>query len=142
VPDLETIRENMGILPYNYKKIASKLEKTLQRWAKMFPKPRFVDFYFPQQKVLHLSATRKPKPRRKKKRPVKSQQKGYIGRKSWTNEEKRAIQEGIKIFGKGQWAVIKGHFNKELADRTSGQIKDCHRTLEKHGKILIIDHVW
>jgi hypothetical protein len=73
----------------------------------------------------------KPKPRRKKKGPVKSQQKCYIGQKPWTNEEKRAIQEGIQIFGKGQWAVIKNHFKKELADRTSGQIKDCHRTPAK-----------
>jgi hypothetical protein len=142
VQDFETIRENMGILPYDYNKIAAKLEKTLQRWAKMFPEPRFANFYFPQQKVLLpkllLSTTRKPKPRRKKKGPVKSQQKCYIGRRAWTNEEKRAIREGIKIFGKGQWSVIKNHFKEELADRTSSQIKDCHRTMKKHGKILII----
>jgi hypothetical protein len=142
VQDFETIRENMGTLPYNYSKIASKLEKTLQRWAKMFPEPRLADFYFPQQKVvlpkLHLSTTRKATPRRKKRL---SQLKCYTGRRSWTDEEKGAIREGIQIFGIGHWAVIKNHFKKELVDRTSGQIKDCYRTLEKHGKILIIDHV-
>jgi hypothetical protein len=142
VQDYESIRENMGILPYNYHKIASKLDKTLQRWAKMFPEPRLADLYLPKQKVLLpkllLSTTTKPKPRRKKKGPAKSQIKKYIGRRPWTDEEQRAVQKGIELFGKGQWAVIKDHFKEVLTDRTSMQIKDCHRTLEKHGKVLII----
>jgi hypothetical protein len=137
VQDFKTIRENMGILPYNYGKIACKLEKTLQRWAKLFPKPRFADIYLPRQEVLlpklHPSTTRKATPRRKKRL---SQRKCYSGRRFWTDEEKRAILEGIEIYGKSQWREIKNHFKKELADRTSCQIKDCHRTLVKHGKVL------
>jgi hypothetical protein len=50
VQEFEIIRENMGILPYNYTKIASKLDKTMQRWAKMFPEPRLMDFYTRKKK--------------------------------------------------------------------------------------------
>jgi hypothetical protein len=97
-----------------------------------------MDFYFPQLPLpkVHLSTTRKPKPRRKKRARAKSQKKCYTGRRSWTDEEKRAVQEGIRIFGVGYWSAMKNRFEEELADRTSGQIKDCYRTLQKHGNFL------
>ena len=54
-----------------------------------------------------------------------SQAKKYEGRRKWSDEEKRAIREGIRSFGVGKWAQIKGHYDIILADRTSGQIKVC-----------------
>lgn len=56
-------------------------------------------------------------------KPRKSQQKTYKGRRVWSDEEKRAIKEGIKQIGVGQWAEIKKLYEVILNDRTSGQIK-------------------
>jgi hypothetical protein len=57
------------------------------------------------------------------KKPRKSQKKKYDGRRVWSDEEKRAIKEGIKQIGAGQWADIKKLYEVILNDRTSGQIK-------------------
>ncbi len=65
-----------------------------------------------------------------KKKQAKSQQKPYEGKRNWTLEEKNAIKEGIKVCGRGNWAMIKERFSRILADRTSGQIKvgfECER---------------
>lgn len=56
---------------------------------------------------------------------IPSQQKNYEGRRRFTDEEKRAIREGVRVFGKGHWAVIKDKYSIILNDRTSGQIKVC-----------------
>ena len=53
----------------------------------------------------------------------KSQKKKYDGRRIWTDEEKDAIKEGMRMFGKGKWAAIKKQFSALLEDRTSSQIK-------------------
>ena len=52
----------------------------------------------------------------------KTQVKKYEGRRKWTQEEKRAIQQGIRELGKGKWAEIKDLYSVLLAERTSGQI--------------------
>jgi hypothetical protein len=65
------------------------------------------------------SASRK----RKRKSPMKkSQVKKYDGRRKWSDEEKRAIKEGIRDLGTGKWAAIKDLYSVILEDRTSGQI--------------------
>ena len=56
----------------------------------------------------------------------KSQRKSYKGRRVWTDEEKTAIKEGIKVQGKGKWADIKEAYAEILKDRTSQQIKVSH----------------
>lgn len=65
----------------------------------------------------------------------KSQQKPYEGRKVWTDIEKMAIKEGIENYGMGKWAKIKADNAEILKDRTSGQIKDCVRTMKKKGEL-------
>lgn len=57
------------------------------------------------------------------KRPRKSQEKSYQGRRQFTDEEKRAIREGIRAKGLGKWAEIKNEYQVILNDRTSQQIK-------------------
>jgi hypothetical protein len=64
-----------------------------------------------------------------------SQIKKYAGRRQWTDEEKRAIKEGIRQRGVGNWADIKELYFVVLRDRTSGQIKDCFRTMKKRGEL-------
>eukprot|EP00980_Cylindrotheca_fusiformis_P028135 scaffold22583_cov106-Cylindrotheca_fusiformis.AAC.6 len=66
---------------------------------------------------------------------AKSQQKKYAGRRRWTDEEKRAIKEGIRQKGVGNWAQIKEMYKVVLKDRTSGQIKDCFRTMKKRDEL-------
>jgi len=72
----------------------------------------------------------------------KSQTKKYEGRRQWTEEEKNAIKEGIVQIGYGKWALIKEHFEPILNDRTSGQIKDCVRTMKKKGDLDAIPEAW
>jgi len=71
--------------------------------------------------------------RRAKKRT--SQQKKYDGKRSWGEEEKNAIVEGIRLHGLGNWAAIKSEFDILFAMRTSGQIKDCYRRMLSKGEI-------
>ena len=40
----------------------------------------------------------------------------------WSDAEKTAIKQGMKIYGKGEWAKIKEHYKEILGERTSGQI--------------------
>eukprot|EP00934_Nitzschia_sp_Nitz4_P003364 Nitzschia sp. Nitz4//scaffold55_size114948//50444//52230//NITZ4_003898-RA/size114948-snap-gene-0.174-mRNA-1//1//CDS//3329554521//3354//frame0 len=70
------------------------------------------------------------RPRKKK----SSQAKQYHGRRKWTNEDKKAILEGIRTFGMGKWATIKDHYIR-FEERTSGQIKDCFRTMVRRGEV-------
>lgn len=71
-------------------------------------------------RTLQVTTNLPPASPRKK---AKSQQKPYDGKRAWTNDERNAIKEGIKICGKGNWAAIKERFSHILAERTSGQIK-------------------
>jgi len=64
-----------------------------------------------------------------------SQQKSYDGRRIWTDEEKHAIKQGMRSYGIGKWAEIKSMYSTILKDRTSGQIKDCYRTMNKRGEL-------
>mmetsp|Transcript_9154 Transcript_9154/g.23194 ORF Transcript_9154/g.23194 Transcript_9154/m.23194 type:complete len:546 (-) Transcript_9154:2010-3647(-) len=59
----------------------------------------------------------------------KSQLKKYKGRRSWTDEEKNAIKDGARRLGIGNWAKIKEYHDEVLDMRTSGQIKDCWRSM-------------
>lgn len=68
-------------------------------------------------------------------RTLKSQEKKYEGRRFWTDDEKNAIIEGVKYFGLGRWADIKKKYSEELEFRTSGQIKDCFRTMKRRGEL-------
>ncbi len=67
-------------------------------------------------------------PSRKKRR--NSQKKKYEGRRPWSAEEKGAIIEGIREFGKGSWAMIKEKYEVLFELRTSGQIKVRHDDLK------------
>eukprot|EP00429_Kryptoperidinium_foliaceum_P072905 CAMPEP_0176053832 /NCGR_PEP_ID=MMETSP0120_2-20121206/26780_1 /TAXON_ID=160619 /ORGANISM="Kryptoperidinium foliaceum, Strain CCMP 1326" /LENGTH=516 /DNA_ID=CAMNT_0017387293 /DNA_START=51 /DNA_END=1601 /DNA_ORIENTATION=+ len=69
------------------------------------------------------------------KRVKKSQQKKYKGKRSWSTEEKRAIIEGLRTYGKGKWAQIKDQYDVTFQLRTSGQIKDCFRRMVAKGEI-------
>ena len=52
-------------------------------------------------------------------------------RKRFTESEDSAIRSGVEKFGEGRWADIKSYYHIDLADRTSVQIKDRWRTLNK-----------
>jgi hypothetical protein len=85
-----------------------------------------------------------PRRRRKssitRKSPIKpSQQKQYSGRRIFSDEEKRAIKEGMRQGLTGKWAEIKELYSVILADRTSGQIKVSTRlecACNQRGKIF------
>jgi hypothetical protein len=77
----------------------------------------------PQQKSPRLKSPRK-----------KSQMKKYDGRRSWTEEEKGAIKDGILSMGVGHWAQIKEEYPILLCDRTSMQIKVCIAFPISHSK--------
>mmetsp|Transcript_74266 Transcript_74266/g.208474 ORF Transcript_74266/g.208474 Transcript_74266/m.208474 type:complete len:498 (-) Transcript_74266:265-1758(-) len=72
-------------------------------------------------------------PNRKKAR--KSQEKKYQGKRPWSAEEKNAIIEGIRSYGLSKWAIIKDKYDVLFELRTSGQIKDCFRTMRRKGEI-------
>ncbi|VEU38709.1 unnamed protein product [Pseudo-nitzschia multistriata] len=75
----------------------------------------------------------------KKKR---SQEKSYQGRRVWSDIEKQAVKDGIIRFGVGMWARIKNDKGVILRDRTSGQIKDCYRTMKRRGELDNIEEAW
>merc|ERR1712238_548030 len=72
----------------------------------------------------------------------KSQQKTYEGRRLWTDVEKNTVIEGIQNFGLGKWAEIKKNNSVILRNRTSGQIKDCFRTMKKRGELTDVKEAW
>jgi len=84
----------------------------------------------PQRRKLPMGDTESPASKKRK-----SQQKMYEGRRRWTDEEKRAVIEGVREKGKGNWAEIKLLYEVLLQNRTSGQIKDCYRTMAKRGEL-------
>lgn len=52
-------------------------------------------------------------------------------RTRFTQEEDAAIVSGIEQFGVGRWAEIKAYYSMQLRNRTSVQIKDRWRNIEK-----------
>jgi len=72
----------------------------------------------------------------------KSQEKCYEGRRNWTDLEKAAVVDGIKVLGVGNWAAIKRREALILRDRTSGQIKDCFRTMKNRGELDLTEEAW
>ena len=60
-------------------------------------------------------------------KPTKSRGK----RMKFTESEDAAIRSGVERFGAGRWADIKSYYHIDLADRTSVQIKDRWRTLNR-----------
>jgi hypothetical protein len=71
-----------------------------------------------------------------------SQEKLYEGRKVWTLTEKNAIIRGLESGLMGKWALIKAKESYILHERTSGQIKDCFRTMQRKGELDDVDEVW
>ena len=49
---------------------------------------------------------------------------GRVKRKKWTEDEKNAVREGVRIYGEGNWVAIKKKFSKRLHDRTTEHIRD------------------
>ena len=58
-------------------------------------------------------------------------------RRPWTREEKDAIGIGVQAHGVGKWAIIKEDHGRILRNRTSVQIKDCWRTMERKGETAV-----
>jgi len=52
-------------------------------------------------------------------------------RRRFTEVEDEAIRKGVKLYGVGKWSDIKAHYDMELRDRTTVQIKDRWRTVTK-----------
>jgi hypothetical protein len=72
---------------------------------------------------------------RRQQSPKQSQQKKYQGRRAWSEEEKHALKVGIQKYGIGNWAGMKADQSDIFQHRTSGQMKDCYRTMKKRGEI-------
>ena len=53
-------------------------------------------------------------------------------RRRWSEEEKRAVKEGVKKFGIGKWVQIKDEYSDILRNRTGVQIKDVWRTMQNN----------
>ena len=87
----------------------------------------------------HASAVKSPSSAQKRK---KSQEKMYEGRRMWIDIEKNCIKEGIQNHGLGKWALIKNENSTILRHRTSGQIKDCFRTMKKRGELDGMKEAW
>ena len=87
----------------------------------------------------HASAVTSPSSAQKRK---KSQEKMYEGRRMWIDIEKNCIKEGIQNHGLGKWALIKNENSTILRHRTSGQIKDCFRTMKKRGELDGMKEAW
>jgi len=49
----------------------------------------------------------------------------------WNENELRALERGIRIFGAGQWAAILAHYSDILHNRTQVDLKDKHRNILK-----------
>ena len=52
---------------------------------------------------------------------------GRVKRKVWTEDEKNAVREGVRIYGEGNWVAIKKKFSKRLHDRTTDHIREWWR---------------
>ena len=89
-----------------------------------------------------MAAAELSAPSRNKKRQRKSQEKMYDGRRPWSDDEKNAIIEGIRNGLLGKWAEIKKESGSILLGRTSGQIKDCFRTMRKRGELEGVEEVY
>ena len=82
---------------------------------------------------------RVPKPVQRERSPVRSMKYRSLGpgqkRRKFTDEEKAAIKLGVEQFGTGRWVELKDFYSDVLGGRTNVQIKDCYRTMRKHGEI-------
>lgn len=72
---------------------------------------------------------------KKKPTPLSPEPRGPNERLRFTDEEKRAIKEGILRYGVGQWSQIKAEYGLILRNRTNVNIKDCYRTMVKRGEL-------
>ncbi|XP_068451435.1 telomeric repeat binding factor a isoform X1 [Clinocottus analis] len=50
-------------------------------------------------------------------------------KRKWSESETKKLQEGVKIFGEGNWSKIKAHYS--FNDRTNVNLKDRWRTMKK-----------
>jgi hypothetical protein len=71
--------------------------------------------------------------------PKRSQIKKYAGRRQWSEEEKRHINLGIQRFGVGSWSAMWTEYKDIFKDKTTGQMKDCYRTMKNKGQIWVTD---
>lgn len=54
--------------------------------------------------------------------------------KKWTEKETVYLAVGIELYGKGQWAIILDKLNKHFNDRTSVNLKDKWRNIERYNQ--------
>ena len=52
-------------------------------------------------------------------------------RKKWTTEEEESIVSGVEKFGIGRWAEIRDEYKNVFQNRSSVDIKDKYRNLQK-----------
>lgn len=83
------------------------------------------------ERLKHKDATESTKESTPVQVQMAGQRSGPTKRKRFTDEEDRAILQGVERFGIGKWAEIKSHFSMELRDRSTVNIKDRYRTLNK-----------
>ena len=57
-------------------------------------------------------------------------------KRTFTYDEKRAIEQGVVIHGIGNWKKIKAEFHRELQDRSAVDIKDCYRNIERKAQTM------
>lgn len=69
------------------------------------------------------SPAKKVSPRQRQSPTAPHRPDGRRRRVPWTDEEKAAIRQGVRIYSVGQWAKIKAKFKVELANRTAVQVK-------------------
>ena len=71
------------------------------------------------------------KANKEEKQPADSRNSDTKKRKRFTEVEDGAIRLGVERFGAGNWLQIKSYYPMELSDRTTINIKDRWRTLNK-----------
>lgn len=55
-------------------------------------------------------------------------------RRPWTEREIGALKKGVAKYGKGSWAEIKNEYAEILRNRTTVQLKDKWRNMERKGE--------
>jgi hypothetical protein len=58
-----------------------------------------------------------------------------MNRRRWTSEERDAVKAGVEKYGLGKWIKVKKEYAATLRNRTAVQLKDCYRTMMKHGEV-------
>ena len=59
-----------------------------------------------------------------------------MSKKTWSENETIKLVLGVEVYGKGQWARIKVEYKAEFKDRTTVNMKDKYRNLERNEPLL------